>query len=58
VSSLRVSNWNRIGGAPGALASLELLRDMTSFPAGLPVTIEMHNKGDHEVRVNLAVLAA
>ena len=58
VSSFVVGNVNRIGGAPGVGAPIEVLDYMTSFPAGLPVTIRVHNEGDAEVRLSLAVLAA
>src|SRR5687768_5984648 len=57
VLSFRVGNRDRLFGSPGSMAPLEVLREMEPFPAGLPVTIEVHSKSAREVPLSLDVLA-
>jgi hypothetical protein len=55
VSSFFVGNINKILGSP---TPLEHFRDLATFPAGVPVTMQMHNRGEHAADIGLAFLPA
>ena len=57
VSSFRVGNRDQLVGSPGSMAPLQVLREMAPFPAGLPVTIEVHSTSERSVAFSLDVLA-
>jgi len=56
LSSFMVGNEERFIGEPGAKVPLQHVEDILLIPAGVPATIKVHNDGESEVRIALAVL--